>query len=247
MVDAPVRLQGAEGGQFLQIVRGPDGDAFHQAGGCHQECLGRAQRAGDQRGVLVTFLAHPQGHVHAFLTQVHAAVGEDQVQLNQRVALEEFGDDGLQQRVRHLGGAGHSQAAAGLGREARHRLVRLFGFGEHGLAVAQVALADIGQRQLAGGALQQAHAQARFQFGDAPREARLGHPQQAAGGGEAAVLDDFGEIEEIVEVLHGFVLRVGRTIAPGGFPALLLCLAGLGNRLPTGRPGSIPDPLPPTR
>ncbi|MCY1521899.1 hypothetical protein D9M68_567370 [compost metagenome] len=181
MVDAPVRLQGPEGRQLLQIVRGFYADAFQQAGRGHQECLGRAQWAGDQRRVFVTFLAHPQGHVHAFLAQVHAAVGEDQVQLNQGVALEEFGDGGLQQRVRHLGGAGHPQAAAGLGGEAGHRFVGLFGFRQHGLAMTQVTLAHIGQRQLAGGALQQAYAQTGFQFGDAARQARLGHAQQAAG------------------------------------------------------------------
>ncbi|MNP39206.1 hypothetical protein D3C76_1327720 [compost metagenome] len=88
--------------------------------------------------------------------------------MNQGVALEEFGDDGLQQRVRRLGGAGHPKAAAGFSGEAGHRLVGLFGFRQHGLAVAQVALADIGQRQLAGGALQEAHAQACFQLGDTP-------------------------------------------------------------------------------
>ena len=73
----------------------------------------------------------------------------------------------------------------------------------HGLAVAQIRLAHLGQRELARGALQQPHAQLRFQIRHAPREARLGDAQRPPGGGEAAPLHHFGEIQHVVEVLHG--------------------------------------------
>ncbi|MNP18802.1 hypothetical protein D3C76_1112990 [compost metagenome] len=76
-----------------------------------------------------------------------------------------------------------------------------------------VAFADIGQRQLARGALQQAHLQALLQLRHASRQARLRQPQHTPGGGEPAGFHHLGEVIEIVEVLHGIVLLVGRCIA----------------------------------
>ena len=67
----------------------------------------------------------------------------------------------------------------------------------------QVALAHGGELQLSGGALQKARAQAFFQLGDAPRQTRLGNAQLAARRGETACFDHAGEIEEVIEVLHG--------------------------------------------
>ncbi|MNC83722.1 hypothetical protein D3C75_1378420 [compost metagenome] len=56
-----------------------------------------------------------------------------------------------------------------------------------------------------GGALQQARAQAFFKLGDTPRQARLGDAQLAAGCGETAGFDHAGEVEKVVEILHGNV------------------------------------------
>jgi hypothetical protein len=111
--------------------------------------------------------------------------------------------------------AGHPQAPAGLAGHAGHGFVGHLRFQQHRLTVAQVAFADGGQLQLARGALQQACAQAFFQFGNAPRQPRLGNAQQAAGRREATGFDHLGEIVEVVEVLHGksTVLSVGQTIA----------------------------------
>ncbi|MNE65479.1 hypothetical protein D3C80_1609610 [compost metagenome] len=80
--------------------------------------------------------------------------------------------------------------------------------------MAQVAFTEVGQYQLARGALQQTRAQTVFQLGDASRQARLGDTQGTAGGGETAGFHHLGEVEQIVEVMHGLiVLCVGRTIA----------------------------------
>ena len=69
--------------------------------------------------------------------------------------------------------------------------------------MVQVALAHSGQFQLPRGALQQACTQAFFKFGETPLQARLGDTQMAPGTFKAAGLDDAGEIEEVIEVLHG--------------------------------------------
>ena len=107
-------------------------------------------------------------------------------------------DGGLRQRHR----AGDAHGAARLGLHLRHRLVGGLGLLAHGHAVAVVDLAGLRQRQLARGALQQAHAQPRFQLGDAARQPGLGQAQRPAGGGETAAVHHLGEEEHVVQVLH---------------------------------------------
>ncbi|MCY1238637.1 hypothetical protein D9M72_513870 [compost metagenome] len=97
MMDSPVHRQRTKGRQLLEIVRGVDAHAFHQAGGGHQESPGPGQHPGDQVRVLVADFAYPQGDVHAFFEQVHPAVGQEHVQLHQWVLLEEVDDDLLEQ------------------------------------------------------------------------------------------------------------------------------------------------------
>src|SRR3546814_18462318 len=86
-------------------------------------------------------------------------------------------------------------------------------------------MTDVGDREPARGALQQAHAQLGFQLADAPAQARLGNPQRAPGGGEATVVDDGGKVVEIVEVLHGYSSKF-RTICD-----ILSCLLQHSNKL----------------
>ena len=93
--------------------------------------------------------------------------------------------------------------AARLGAEPVDDFARGLGFGQHRLRVAIDAVADVGHREAARGALQQAHAQVGFELADATAQARLGNAQRALGGGEAAVVDHGGEVIEVVEVLHG--------------------------------------------
>jgi hypothetical protein len=77
-----------------------------------------------------------------------------------------------------------------------------FGFDQHRLAVHVVGLADVGDREVARGPLDQPHAQALLQQRDAPAQFGLGHAQRASGRREAAVLDHLGEVVQVVEVLH---------------------------------------------
>jgi hypothetical protein len=63
-------------------------------------------------------------------------------------------------------------------------------------------LTGIGEGQLAGGALQETHAEARFQLGHAARQAGLGDAQGPPGGGESAAVDHLGEVEHVVQVAH---------------------------------------------
>ena len=69
-----------------------------------------------------------------------------------------------------------------------------------GANYAKHLAADFGERQLAGAALQQAHAQVRLQPGDAARQARLRQAQHPGGGREAAAVRDHGEVAVVVQV-----------------------------------------------
>ncbi|MNN61541.1 hypothetical protein D3C81_1767810 [compost metagenome] len=85
-----------------------------------------------------------------------------------RIQLEKFADHLRQKRVRQTHRARHPQAASGFAGHAGYRLVGHLCFQQHGLTMTQVALAHRRQLELAGGALQQARAQAFFQLGDTP-------------------------------------------------------------------------------
>ncbi|MNY41581.1 hypothetical protein D3C86_1764100 [compost metagenome] len=120
-----------------------------------------------------------------------------------RVSLQEAAYDVRQQFMGQAHRAGHAQPPARFAGHAGNGLVGHFRLQQHGLAVAQVALTHRRQLQLARGALQQPGAEAFFQFGDTPRQARLGNAEHAPGGGETVGFDHLGEIVEVVEVLHG--------------------------------------------
>ena len=73
----------------------------------------------------------------------------------------------------------------------------------YSVAIYRYIYFRVGEAELAGGALQKAHPQVCFQIRHAPRQAGLGDAQRAARSGKAAPLHHFGEIQHVVEVLHG--------------------------------------------
>ncbi|MCY1549303.1 hypothetical protein D9M68_854650 [compost metagenome] len=122
--------------------------------------------------------------------------------MQRQKAGHQLGQHGLRQRDR----AGHAQGAARFALHLGHRVGRGLGRFAQRLAMAQIGLADLGERELARGALQQAHTELRFQPGHAARQPRLGQAQRPASSREAAALHDLGEQEHVVQVLHGVSL-----------------------------------------
>jgi hypothetical protein len=90
--------------------------------------------------------------------------------------------------------------AAWLGGNALDRFARRLRLRDHVLRVPVHVLADLGDRELARRALQQAHAEVRLQLRDAPAQPRLRDAERALGGGIAAMLDHAGEELQVVEV-----------------------------------------------
>jgi len=62
-------------------------------------------------------------------------------------------------------------------------------------------LTGLGQRELARGALQQTHAERRFQLGQTARQARLRDAQDPLGSGKAAMFDDLLEVHQVIQVV----------------------------------------------
>jgi len=133
------------------------------------------------------------------------------LQLHPGVARQKIIDQIGQQGYARWGGEAHP--ATRFAGQVGHGFLGLFGLQQHGLAMAQVAFADIGQCQFACRALQQTRAKALLQLGDAPRQARFGDAQGTPGSGETTGFHYLGEVEQIIEVMHVIVLSVGRTIA----------------------------------
>ncbi len=85
----------------------------------------------------------------------------------------------------------------------RDRFLGGAGLDQHRLAVDVERLADLGHRKVPRRALEQAHAQALLEQGDAPAQLGLRHAQCAPGRREAAVFHHLGEVVEVVQILHG--------------------------------------------
>ncbi|MNN64206.1 hypothetical protein D3C81_1796370 [compost metagenome] len=124
------------------------------------------------------------------------------MQLHQRVLHHEAGQHRPHPEIQQRRGATDTHHTLGFGAVAFDHLGRAFGLHHHGHAMAVVLLADLGDREVPRGALDQAHAEALLQVGDAPAELGLGHVQRTPGRGEAAVLHHLGEVVEVVEVFH---------------------------------------------
>ena len=85
-----------------------------------------------------------------------------------------------------------------------YRILRRFGLNQHGLTVLKIALANFGEKEMAGAALYQAHAQMGLQLCHLAAEAGFGYAQFAAGGGKTTVCHHLGEEIHLIEVLSLF-------------------------------------------
>jgi hypothetical protein len=130
--------------------------------------------------------AAADGRVEALADQVHLLVVEVPVGQDRRVAREKVAHH--RQHVLAPEGLAHAhlQRAGGLAvvlGEARHRLLQR---GERPADLCQEALAALGQREPARAALEQPHAQPRFEPRDVLADRRRREPEAPRGGREAA-------------------------------------------------------------
>jgi len=146
---------------------------------------------------------HAQRDVDALFHQIHDAIGDGDVHADFRVPRHErrnhFADDRLGQGDR----AAYPQHTTRLGVHLGHHIGSGLGFLAHGHAVAKVLSAHVGQGDPSGGALEQPHTQAPFQFGDPARQPGGWQAERTACSGKAATFGDFGEKQHVVEILHG--------------------------------------------
>ncbi len=187
-------------GQLFRVLRAAGAVQVLWAG--HQQFLHLAEAAHHQAAVVIQARTHAQGHVVAFIDDVHAAVADVQLQADLRVLLEELGQQLGQLHLRQRDGHAGTHDAARLGAETIDHLARSLGLGQHGLCVAVHAGADVGNGEAARGALQQAHAQVGLKLADTAAQARFGDAQGTFGGSETTVVDDHGEVVQVIQVMH---------------------------------------------
>jgi hypothetical protein len=107
-------------------------------------------------------------------------------------------------QVQQAEGEGHVQAQQAAGLAAARRDLGL-GFVHAPQQLAAAPVEDLTlrrQRELARGAVQEAHTQPRFQFGHMPRHRRLGHLERIRGANEAAGVDHGREHTHFLEAVH---------------------------------------------
>ena len=146
--------------------------------------------------------AKADGNVKILVARHHRLVGEQQLDIDGRVAAGEFGNGRSQLAATEAEGGVDAQQAARLGPGQAERLFQGFDFAEDAPAFAQVKLAFRRQAHAPRRARQQADAEALFQLTQAATDGSRAQAEFARSAGQAAVLDKEGEEGEIVG--HGF-------------------------------------------
>jgi hypothetical protein len=86
-------------------------------------------------------------------------------------------------------GADHAQLAARLGARGARQRLGLLHLGQDVAHPLEIGLAGVGEREPAGGAVEQAHAEVLLQVGHQPGDDRRRHVELARRAGEAALVD----------------------------------------------------------
>jgi hypothetical protein len=165
-----------------------------------EDPAGRSQSAGDKRGV--PQLSGAERQVDALLDQVDVAVAQHQFDLGLVVAPQERLDPVAETAAAEGGRRGNPQGARGDRPGLVDQSVGRVELDQALAALRVIGPADLGQGQLAGGPVEQTHAQSRLQTADLAADAALGQPQGLGAAGETAGLHHPGEDRKRVEIDH---------------------------------------------
>jgi hypothetical protein len=160
----------------------------------------RREPLGDQAGIAQ--VGDPDRQIEAVGDDVDEGVAQDQFDVHRRVGVEE----GLEMRrdvhAPERGRRRDAQGAARLAGAAGDPGLGLLDRAEDRDDPLIEALAGLGQRELAGGALEQADAEPILQAADALGDDGRREAELAGGGGHALGRDDMGEDVEVAEPVH---------------------------------------------
>jgi hypothetical protein len=185
-------------GQLLHAPRRAVFGQVARARAQHQVLLVHAAR--HQRGVTQRADAHRQ--VDTFTHQVHMRVGQTQVKAQPRVLLAQCGQQRHHEALAVVHGCGHQQLARRRSLRARGLGAQVFHGGQHALAALVQTLAVGREPHLTRGAVEQLHAELRFQPRHGLGECRGCRALAPRGGREAAVFGGLGEGDESFQPGH---------------------------------------------
>ena len=119
-----------------------------------------------------------------------------------RVIAHEAGQERAHVHMQKRHRASEPDHPAGLRPHAVDGLLGGVRLHQHGLAVLVVGVPGLGGREMAGGTVDQAHAEPLFQGRHPATQFGFGHADGAPGRREAAVLHGLREVIEVVQVFH---------------------------------------------
>jgi hypothetical protein len=138
----------------------------------------------------------------ARLDQVHQRVVQQQLQ-REPAGGGARGAKGPGQQAAEADGRGNAQLALRLVAVAFQRLLGRARGSHHRGAALDVARAGLGERELAGGAVQQRQAQRAFELAQMLADGRGRHAQAPRGGGQRARRHHLGKDGHALELVHG--------------------------------------------
>ena len=110
--------------------------------------------------------------------EIDNAIGRVELDVDLAVLLDELGDDRTEEAFAEVDRRGDSHEAARLGLHVGDELVRDRHVGDDARAALVVRLADLGHRDLARGALDQANTEPLLELGELAADRRLGQPER---------------------------------------------------------------------
>lgn len=153
-----------------------------------------------------------QGDVDPFLDHVDAAVRCRELHAHLRVGDQETRHDRGNKAQHQRDRACHADHPAWFGAGVVDRLLGGFCLGDHRHAVPVIDFADFGHPEMPRRTLQEPAPQPVLEQRDAAAQRRFRHAERAPGWCESAMLDDTGEIEKVIEILHRVVPFLERTV-----------------------------------
>jgi hypothetical protein len=147
-------------------------------------------------------VADAHGNIDAFIDQVDDPVEKIGRHFDGRIRPQELHDARHDVCAAEQHRRGDRQVARGRGIDARDRLIGLGDAGEDVARVVQVAASGFGQAHAAGRALQQLHAQLRFERGNGPGDCRRGQVEAPGGGRKAGFFADCEEDVHQMELVQ---------------------------------------------
>jgi hypothetical protein len=174
-----------------------------ECGTCDKDASADPDSLHLQVGVGVEAFANPDRHVDPFVNEIDPPIGDDTLELQQRMSGKEARERGSDRALKSERTA-QSNEPARLSLHSKRNFLGSFGFDDRRPCMFEDVLADLGQTEPPGRSIEQPHAEPFLQQSDTSTDARFGQPERASSSREPAIENNGRKELEIVKVAQHY-------------------------------------------